>query len=215
MKSLINRFLHDRPFADFVLLCAGAFGNLVFTVFNAILWFIDPSFWNGAMTVFFVALMVMSSLIAAATGSDDKLSWKTVAAVCGVTLVALAVLLAFIMYLCIVEGHNDALPEIAMIAVAAFTFFNTVVAIITATKTMKGDLRQQTMLRVSIAGTIGSLLTLEMQMLGTYAYLATSQLVMVIEAASGGASSLLVLLMGCSLIAKLWRAGKNNEPAKF
>lgn len=201
--GFVDRFLNDQAFANLVMLCAGAFGNLVLAVFNGALLVMDPSPWLAAMTVYFVALVIMSALVAAATGSEDKLSWRTVAAACGATLVVLAVIVAAIMYLCIVEGHNDVLPEFAMIVLAAFTFYNAIVAIITATKTRKGDLRQQTMLRVSIAGTIGALLILEMQMFGTYAYLATPQLVMITEAISGGVGTLLLLLMGCSLIAKL------------
>lgn len=201
--GFVDRFLHDQSFANLVMLCAGAFGNLVLAVFNGALLLMDPSPWLTAMTVYFVALVIMSALVAAATGSDGKLSWRTVAVACGVMLVALAAIVSAIMYLCIVEGHNDVLPEFAMIALAAFTFYNAIVAIITATKTMKGDLRQQTMLRVSIAGTIGALLILEMQMFGTYADLATPQLVMITEAISGGVGVLLLLLMGCSLIAKL------------
>lgn len=61
------------------------------------------------------------------------------------------------MYQCIADGHNDVFPEPAMIALAAFTFYNVIVAIINATKSRKGDLRQQTLLRVSIAGAIGAL----------------------------------------------------------
>ena len=148
------------------------------------------------MTIYFVALVVMNSLVAASTGSDGRLSWRVVAAACGATLVA-------IMYLCIVDGHNDVLPEFAIIALAAFTFYNAIVAIVIATKTRKGDLRQQTLLRVSIAGSIGALLILEMQMFGTYADLATPQLVMTTEAISGGIGALLLLLMGFSLILKL------------
>ena len=200
---LVDRFLHDPPFANLLTLCAGAFGNLAFAVFNGVLWLMDSSLWSGAMTLYFVALVIMSSLVAASTGSDGKLSWRSAAAVCGVTLVALAVILAAIMYLCIAEGHNDALPEFVMIAVAAFTFYDVVVAIVTATKTMKGDLRQQTLLRVSLAGMVGALLILEMQMFGTYADLVDPQVVVVMEAVSGGVGSLLVLLMGFSLILKL------------
>lgn len=44
---------------------------------------------------------------------------------------------------------------------------------------------------------------LEMQMLGTYASLTDPQSIMIIEAVSGGVGTLLVLLMGCSLITKL------------
>lgn len=199
--GVVNRFLHDQSFADTVTLCAGAFGNLVFAVFNGIMWRLDPTPWSGTMTVYFVALVIMSSLVAASTGSNAKLPWSIVAVVCGVTLVALAAIVAVIMYLCIVEGHNDAFPEFAMIALAAFTFYNAIMAIITATKTRKGDLRQQTLLRVSLAGVIGAILMLEMQMFGTYADLADPQLVVVTEAISGGVGTVLLLAMGCYLIA--------------
>ena len=201
--GFVGRFLHDSNFADLVMLCVGAFGNLALAVFNAVLWLMNPSLWLGAMTVYFVALVIMGSLVAASTGSNGRLSWRVVAAVCGVTLVVLAAIVAVIMYLCIAEGHNDALPEFAMIALAAFTFYNAVVAIISATKTRNGDLRQQTLLRVSLAGMIGAVLILEMQMFGTYAYLADPLVVIVTEAISGGVGALLLLLMGCSLIVKL------------
>ena len=125
---------------------------------------------------------------------------------CGITLIVLAVILAVIMYQCIADGHNDVFPEPAMIALAAFTFYNVIVAIINATKSRKGDLRQQTLLRVSIAGAIGALLVLEMQMLGTYAYLTDHQAAVIMEAVSGFVGTLLVLLMGCSLLTKLRNA---------
>ena len=158
------------------------------------------------MTAYFVALVIMSSLVAACTGGPDKLSWRTVATVCGLMLVGLAINVATIMYLCIVNGHNDALPEIAMIALAAFTFYNAIVAIVDATKARKGDLRHQTLLRVSIAGTIGALLMLEMQMFGTYAHLTEPFVIVVMEAISGGVGALVVLLMGCSLITQVHNA---------
>lgn len=87
------------------------------------------------MTIYFVALVVMNSLVAANTGSDGRLSWRVVAAACGATLVALAAIVAVIMYLCIVDRHNDVLPEFAIIALAAFTFYNAIAAIVIATKT--------------------------------------------------------------------------------
>lgn len=201
--GFVDRFLHDPSFARLVTLCAGAFGNLALAVFNAVTWLMNPSPWSGIMTVYFVALVIMSSLVAASTGSDGRLSWRVVAAVCGATLIALAVIVAIIMYLCIVTRHNDVLPEFAILALAAFTFYNAIVAIVTATKTRKGDLQQQTLLRVSIAGSIGALLILEMQMFGTYADLATPQLIVTMEAISGGIGALLLLLMGFSLISKL------------
>jgi len=201
--GFVDRFLHDRSFADLVTLCLGAFGNLVFVVFDAVLWWMNPSPWNGAMTIYFAALMVMGSLVAASTGSNGKLSWRTAAAACGVTLIALAIIVAVVMYLGIVKGYVDPPHEFLVIGVAAFTFYNAIVAIITAAKTRKGDLRQQTLLRVSIASAIGALLILEMQMFGTYAAIADPMATVIIEAISGGVGALLMLLMGCSLLRKL------------
>ena len=201
--GFVDRFLHDPSFSQLVTLCLAAFGMLALALFNGVMWLISPTIWSGAMTIYFVALVIMNSLVAASTGSNGRLSWRVVAAVCGVTLIALAVIVSVIMYLCIVDRHNDVLPEFAIIALAAFTFYNAIVAIVIATKTRKGDLRQQTLLRVSSAGSIGALLILEMQMFGTYADLATPQLVMTTEAISGGIGALLLLLMGFSLISKL------------
>ena len=188
------------------MLCAGAFGNLVLAVFNGVLCLMSPSPWLGAMTIYFVLLVIMDSLVATSAGSHGKLPWHVVDVACGVVLVTLAVIVAVIMYLCIAEGHNDALPEIAMIAIAAFTFYNAIVAIVDATKARKGDLRHQTLLRVSIAGTIGALLMLEMQMFGTYAHLTEPFVIVVMEAISGGVGALVVLLMGCSLITQVHNA---------
>ena len=201
--KLVDRFLHDPPFSNLFMLCAGAFGNLVFALINGVSWLVDPSLWFGAMAVFFAVLVVMGALVAAGTGSNGKLPWRVAAGACGVLLIVLAAVVGVVMYLCIAEGHNDALPEVVMIAVAAFTFYNAVVAIISATKTMRGDLQQQTLLRVSIAGTIGAILTLEMQMLGTYSYRIEPQDVVLLEAISGGVGTLIVLAMGCSLLNKM------------
>ena len=112
----------------------------MFAVVNGVSWQMDPSPWPGAMTAYFVTLVIMSSLVAASTGSNGKLPWRIVAAVCGASLVALGITIGVIMYRCIVEGRNDVLPEFAMIAVAAFTFYNAVVAIIGATRTRKRNL---------------------------------------------------------------------------
>lgn len=200
--GVVDRFIHDQPFADLIMWCIGSVANLALAVFNGILWVLNPSPWSATLTFYFAALVIMNSLVAACTGSNGKLTWRVVGMVCGTTLVVMAVIVVGIMHLCIIEGHNDALPEFVMIALALITFVNTVVAIVTATRTRKGDLRQQTLLRVSLAGVIGALLMLEMQMFGTYAHLADSQLIVTMESISGVVGALLLLLMGCSLFSK-------------
>lgn len=67
--GFVDRFLHDQSFANLVMLCAGAFGNLVLAVFNGALLIMDPSPWLAAMTVYFVALVMITEAISGGVGT--------------------------------------------------------------------------------------------------------------------------------------------------
>lgn len=55
---------------------------------------------------------------------------------------------AFVVFNAVLCLINPSPWSATMIAMATFTFYNAIVAIIDATKVRKGDLRQQTLLRV-------------------------------------------------------------------
>ena len=71
--GFVDRYLHDPSFANLFTLCADSFGNFAFALFNAVLLLTNPSPWAVIMTLYFAALVIMSSLVAAGTGSNGKL----------------------------------------------------------------------------------------------------------------------------------------------
>lgn len=121
---------------------------------------------------------------------------------CGISIIVLAVAIAFIMYRVIGDLCNDVFHPFATIALAAFTFATAAKAIFDATKARHGDSHQQAFLRISVASMLGALMMLEQQMLGTFGELTDTLTATTIEGVSGAVVVLLLLAMGVSLLAK-------------
>ena len=199
IDDLRRRLVRDAPYRDLVIRCAGTFFNLALAVFNAVLAQMQHSLWNHAMAGYFAVLTIMGSIVAVCVRHSERISARRILAINGVCFIALAIALGVLMGVCVGQRERVRLPEVAMILMAAFTFGTTVVAVIDATKIHNGTTLQQVVARVSIASSIGALLVLEIQMLGTFGDPA-GQLAFIIEVISGAVAVSLVLLMGGSLL---------------
>ena len=199
--------MQNVTFRDLVIRCAGTFFNLVLVVFNAVLAQAQNSLWNHAMAGYFAVLTIMGSIVAVCVRHSERISARRILVINGVCFIALAIALGVLMGVCVGQRERVRLPEVAMILMAAFTFGTTVVAVIDATKIHNGTPLQQVVARVSIASSIGALLVLEIQMLGTFGDPA-GQLAFHIEVISGAVAVPLVLLMGGSLL----RRASDVEP---
>ena len=199
IHALKRRLMQDVTFRDLVTRCAGTFLNLVLVVFNAVLAQAQNSLWNHAMAGYFAVLTIMGSIVAVCMRHSERISARRILAINGVCFIALAIALGVLMGVCVGQRERVQLPEAAMILMAAFTFGTTVVAVIDATRIHNGTPLQQVIARVSIASSIGALLVLEIQMLGTFGDPA-GQLAFNIEVISGAVAVPLVLLMGGSLL---------------
>ena len=197
-RDAVRRIAQDTPLRDLVLRCAGTFFNLMLAVFNAVVANSQNSLWNHAMAGYFVVLTYMGSCVAVCMKHPDRHPARRVLRVSAFFLCALAIALGVLMGVCIGQHHSEQLPEIIMIVMAAFTFGTTAVAVMDATRTHNGSPLQQVIARVSIAGAIGAMLVLEIQMLGTFGDPA-GQLAFTIEAISGVVAVAVVFLMGLSL----------------
>ena len=194
----VRRIAQDAPLRDLALRCAGTFLNFALAVFNAVVAQIQSSLWNHVMAGYFVVLTFLGSWVAMCMKRPDRYSARSVLYVCSFFMCALAIALGVLMGVCIGQHHSEQLPEILMIAMAAFTFGTTAVAVMDATRTHNGLPLQQVIARVSIAGAVGAVLVLEIQMLGTFGDPA-GQLAFTIEAISGVVAVAVVFLMGLSL----------------
>lgn len=205
-RSLIDLTLRNQQFMQVAPRCIGAVMNAVLAIFNGVVGFSQSSLWEQSMAVFFAILCFMGSFAAACSVKPERHSARSVMVVCGVSIIVLAASMAFIKYLIIGKLHYDALHPYAMILLAAFTFVTAAIAIVDAFKARNGNGYQQAFLRISIASMLGAIMTLEMQMLGTFAGPADASTAFGIETASGVVFVLLLLLMGVSLITKSRRA---------
>ena len=205
-RSLIDLTLRNQRFMQLAPLCVGALVNAVLAIFNGVVGLSRSLLWEQTMAVYFAILCFMGSFVAACTIKPERHSARNVMMVCGISIIVLAVSIAFIKYLIIGESHKEALHPYIMIFMAAFTFATAAIAIVDAFKARKGDGYQQAFLRISIASMLGAMMILEMQMLSTLAGPADASTAFAIETASGAVFVLLLLLMGVSLIAKSRRA---------
>ena len=179
--------------------CAGTFFNLVLTIFNAVIAQSQNSLWNHAIAGYFAVLTIMGSVVIICMQHPDRHSARLVLTICALCFGALAIALGVLMAVCISQRHSERLPEFMMIALAAFTFGTTAMAVVDATRLHNGSPMQQVIARTSIAGAVGALLVLEIQMLGTFGD-PSGQLAFVIEAISGAVGVIIVLLMSGSLL---------------
>jgi hypothetical protein len=201
-RSLIDLTLRNQQFMRVAPLCIGAIVNAVLAIFNGVVGFSQSLLWEQSMAVYFAILCFMGSYVAACSIKPERHSERNVMMVCGISIIVLAVSIAFVKYLIIGESHKEAYHPYVMIFLAAFTFATAAIAIADAFKARNGNGYQQAFLRVSIASMLGAMMILEMQMLSTFAGPADASAAFAIEVASGAAFVLLLLLMGVSLIAK-------------
>ncbi len=199
IRTLKQRLLQDASFRELVTRCAGTFFNLVLTIFNAVLAQVQHSLWNHVMAGYFAVLTIMGSIVAVYMRHSERYSARRMLAVNGIFFIALAIALGVLMGVCVGQRHREQLPQVIMILMAAITFCMTIMGVVDATRMHNGSPLQQVIARVTIAGSIGALLVLEIQMLGTFGDPA-GQLAFTIEVISGVVAVLIVLLMGCSLL---------------
>ena len=199
IDDLRRRLVRDAPYRDLVIRCAGTFFNLALAVFNAVLAQMQHSLWNHAMAGYFAVLTIMGSIVAVCMRHSERYSARRILVLNGVCFIALAIALGVLMGVCAGQRHREQLPEFVMILMAAITFGMTVIGVVDATRIHGGSPLQQVIARVTIAGSVGALLVLEIQMLGTFGN-PEGQLAFTIEVVSGAVAVLIVLLMGGSLL---------------
>lgn len=204
--TIVDRTLRNPQFMKDAPLCVEALVNFVLAVFNVVVGIIESSLWPFTMAAYFAILCIMGSYVAACSIKPERHSERSVMAVCGICILALAVSITFVQFLNISESHNEPFHPFAMIGMAAFTFLTAVIAIVDATKARKGNGYQQAFLRISIASMLGAMIVLEMHMLGTHAELTDASTTFALEAATGAVMVLLLVLMGISLLLKSRKA---------
>ena len=185
--------------------------NLAWAVANAAMGFVWFSWWFVTMGVYYALLSIMRfALLQIKHRADKNIADENFAKkFTGVMLVITAVCLAGVVILTVVQGHGTDFGEIAMIAIAAYTFTKITMAIINIAKA--GRIPSpvvKTLRNISLADSFVSIYSLQRSMLVTFEGM-TAQNIRLFNTLTGSAVCLLVLLLGINLI-----GGKRTEMAK-
>ena len=129
----------------------------------------------------------------------------------GLGLLLLAVILAVIVTITISDAVGKTYDIVVMISIATFTFIVVGKAMVNAFQAhRKGDLLSIMLRNISLASAVGSVLSLERSMLGTFGS-STDQFTYVMEGISGLVGFVIVVLLGCSMIAYYIRSCRDNR----
>ena len=212
MQRLQNTrsFIQRNPLA-LVLISMG--WNVLYAVFNGILGLVYSSYWYVTLCVFYAVLGLMR-LSAITIGRSKKWSEISTMKVSGAGILILGIVLCGMTFLTIWERHNPARNTIIMISIAIFTFALAAWSIRNIVKASRQRSPLMiTLCNISCAGAVGSVLSLERAMIGTFGnpeYTST----VTIEAASGAVAFFLLIGIGIGMIyyANHINRNRSNEP---
>ena len=183
--------------------------NLAYGLFNGILALLYASWWFLTLAVFYGALGLMR-LSAVTSPFRSRSSEKRLMRINGGAMILLSIVLTGMMVLTIHEGQNPIRHRIVMIAIAAVTFFLAGWSIRNIVRAyMEKTPAQITLRNISCAAAIGSMLSLERAMIGTFGNAADPESI-VMEAATGAGAFILINLMGIGLILLSGKYGKSG-----
>lgn len=205
-----RRLLKDHRFRMILFAVLNMGWNLAYAVFNGILGIVYHSGWFATMFAYYTVLGLLKLNIVNAEKKppEQRPDGKNML-ITGFGLLLLAVILAVIVTITISEAVGKAYNIVVMISLATFTFIIVGKAMVNAVQAhRKGDLPSIMLRNISLASAVGSVLSLERSMLGTFSS-STDQFTYVMEGISGLAGFIIVVLLGSSMIRFSVKAGKD------
>ena len=173
----------------------GTAWNLLYALFNGALAVLYRSWWFLTMSVYYLILCFMTAEVIRKNRQTDRS-----VRLCGIGMILLSIVTSGVVCLTIVESRNKEYHLIVMIAIATYTFALTAVSVIGAIRARKtGDLKTVTLRNISLVSAIGSVLSLQRSMLGTFSD-AQDLFTITMEATTGAGAFLLIILIGLSTI---------------
>lgn len=206
-KEILGREVLDIPLSQF----AGLLMSFAYAVFNGALGLTQRSYWYFTMGVYFFALFaVKREAFFLRRNGEGRLSSASLKR-SGIMMILLAVVVSGIIVLEIREKRNPAKDMRVMIGIAAYTFAALAVAVAGHFRSKKeGNVSGILFRSASLAEAIGSMLSLERGMLGTFGD-PSDRFTLVMEAATGMAAFLSILALGLYLVFHGKRWAKNKE----
>lgn len=180
--------------------------NLLYAVYNCVLGILNLSFWFVAMCAFYGILATMRFCVVMCERGHQKSpaddTERFVMKFSGALLLVLGGVLAAVNYISLSQNIAAKHEEIIMITIATYTFCKITVTIVKAVKQHKNpSLLFRTIRNISYAEVSASILTLQRSMLVSFGSMNSEQ-VRMMNAMTGAAVCLFVLILGLSMLKK-------------
>ena len=196
MKERLRGFLRAHPLLPASLSTGW---NLIYALFNGVLGLYYGSAWFLSLCAYYAVLGCMR-LSAVTAGRSARRTPETVMRRNGLAMILLALTLSGIMVLTIREQHNARYGLIVMLAIATYTFCLVGWTIRNAVRAHKAHSPEGITLRnISCAAAVGSILSLQRAMLGTFGD-AASTATLRMEAATGAGAFLILVCLGVEMV---------------
>ena len=198
-----------------ILSAAAAFAlNLLYAIYHCVLGVLNVSFWFIAMCAFYgiLAAMRFSAVLCGRdhhkSPSDDTELF--VVKFTGMMLVLLGAVLAAVNYISLSQNIAAKHGEIIMITIATYTFYKITMAIVKAVKQRKNPSPLLRAIRsIGYAEAAASILNLQRSMLVSFGSMDSGR-VRLMNAMTGAAVCVFVLVLGLSMMAKSRKKGTGN-----
>ena len=202
LKSTIRRFGSDDLFRESCFSSIGGMVNLVLAVTNGITGIVDHNPWSLSMAFYFLVLGLITLYVAFCIGRPQGRSARTVMRQCGVCLIVLGAAVASLMYLYVIGRELMVVSAGVAWAITVFTVVLAVLAVYNTYLFRKGDLVRHAFQRVTLAGSVGGIVMLEIQLLATFGQGLDPALVVGIETVTAIAAAALLVVFGASLLVR-------------
>ena len=185
--------------------------NLLYAIYHCVLGILNLSFWFIAMCAFYgiLAIMRFSAILCERNHQKlpDNVTELFVMKLSGVLLVILSIVLATVSYISLSQNIAAKYGEIIMITIATYTFYKITMAIVKAVKQHKNTSPLlKTIRNIGYAEVAASILTLQRSMLASFGSMSAGN-IHFMNAVTGAAVCLFVLILGLSMIAKSMKKG--------
>ena len=185
--------------------------NLLYAIYHCVLGILNLSFWFIAMCAFYgiLAIMRFSAILCERNHQKlpDNVTELFVMKLSGVLLVILSIVLATVSYISLSQNIAAKHGEIIMITIATYTFYKITMAIVKAVKQHKNTSPLlKTIRNIGYAEVAASILTLQRSMLASFGTMSAGN-IHFMNAVTGAAVCLFVLILGLSMITKSMKKG--------
>lgn len=178
--------------------------NLLYAFYHAVLGVINQSVWFITMCAYYIVLSTMRlSAVLCEWKNRDTHSNDIeyfVMKLCGVLLILLNFVLADVIYISLSQNIATKYGEIAMITIAAYTFYKITMTVMKAVKQRKNPSPLLLVIRsISYAEVAASVLTLQRSMLVSFGEMNNTD-IHTMNILTGSAVCLFILMLGITLI---------------